>query len=195
MELLPAAILGLVQALTEFLPVSSSGHLVLSRLLLGVQTEHGAAFEVAVHFGTTERRHRLSPRGLGLTAKLLDGADEAEPIPRSGRRTRSSNCSSQSRWDVSQRASWGSVKDQLEAAFSSPVIVCSALIATGGVTATLIPAMGEKRGLGSALLLVSPRRSRSFRVSLALGAPSPPRCSSVLSGSTRRVTAFSCLCP
>lgn len=46
-----AALLGLVQGLTEFLPVSSSGHLVLGQALLGIQVP-GVAFEVAVHVAT-----------------------------------------------------------------------------------------------------------------------------------------------
>ncbi len=47
-----AALLGLVQGLTEFLPVSSSGHLVLGQYLLGIETAGGVTFEVFVHFGT-----------------------------------------------------------------------------------------------------------------------------------------------
>jgi undecaprenyl-diphosphatase len=47
-----AIILGLIQALTEFLPVSSSGHLVLAEELFNIQSGEGAAFEVAVHLGT-----------------------------------------------------------------------------------------------------------------------------------------------
>lgn len=45
-------ILGLVQGLTEFLPVSSSGHLMLVRELLGVDGEGFLDFTVAVHFAT-----------------------------------------------------------------------------------------------------------------------------------------------
>lgn len=46
-----AALLGLVQGLTEFLPVSSSGHLVLVQRWLGVDPP-GLTLEVAVHLGT-----------------------------------------------------------------------------------------------------------------------------------------------
>ena len=51
MNPLEAALLGLVQGLTEFLPVSSSGHLVLGQALLGIHVP-GVAFEVAVHVAT-----------------------------------------------------------------------------------------------------------------------------------------------
>jgi undecaprenyl-diphosphatase len=54
MSWLDAAILGLIQGLTEFLPISSSGHLVLGRHLLGVGIDDssGILFEALVHFGT-----------------------------------------------------------------------------------------------------------------------------------------------
>ncbi|NNE35519.1 MAG: undecaprenyl-diphosphate phosphatase [Rhodothermales bacterium] len=54
MELWEAIVLGLVQGLTEFLPVSSSGHLVLGEYLLGIDKEAAGnvTFEVFVHFGT-----------------------------------------------------------------------------------------------------------------------------------------------
>jgi undecaprenyl-diphosphatase len=45
-------VLGVVQGLTEFLPVSSSGHLVLGRELLGLDSNGGLAREVALHVGT-----------------------------------------------------------------------------------------------------------------------------------------------
>ena len=51
MTYLDAVFLGLLQGLTEFLPVSSSGHLVLGQHLLGVK-QPGVAFEVLVHLGT-----------------------------------------------------------------------------------------------------------------------------------------------
>jgi undecaprenyl-diphosphatase len=51
LDILNATILGLVQGLSEFLPISSSGHLVLAAHILNFQ-EEGIAFEVFVHFGT-----------------------------------------------------------------------------------------------------------------------------------------------
>lgn len=49
-----AALLGLLQGLTEFLPVSSSGHLVLAQYLFGLDAAlaNEVTFEVFVHFGT-----------------------------------------------------------------------------------------------------------------------------------------------
>ncbi len=46
-----AVVLGVVQGLTEFFPVSSSGHLVLADELLGLQTE-GITFDISVHVAT-----------------------------------------------------------------------------------------------------------------------------------------------
>lgn len=48
---LEALTLGVLQGLGEFLPISSSGHLVVAPWLLGWQ-EHGLAFDVALHLGT-----------------------------------------------------------------------------------------------------------------------------------------------
>ena len=47
-----AILLGIVQGLTEFLPVSSSGHLMIFKELLGVDAEGFLDFTVAVHFAT-----------------------------------------------------------------------------------------------------------------------------------------------
>lgn len=51
MNIIQAIILGLVQGLTEFIPVSSSGHLVIAHHVLGI-LDSGLAFDVALHLGT-----------------------------------------------------------------------------------------------------------------------------------------------
>ena len=57
MEIWKAIIVGIVQGLSEFLPISSSGHIVLTQYLLGVREVGGEhqpdlAFEVILHVGT-----------------------------------------------------------------------------------------------------------------------------------------------
>jgi undecaprenyl-diphosphatase len=86
-----AALLGVLQGLTEFLPVSSSAHLVLARAFFGWNVDEGAfglAFDVALHAGTLLaivayfRRDLLdmlaaapqvlsAPRGSGKVARLI----------------------------------------------------------------------------------------------------------------------------
>jgi undecaprenyl-diphosphatase len=51
MSVFQAVVLGLVQGLGEFLPISSSGHLIVVPWLLG-WADHGLAFDVALHLGT-----------------------------------------------------------------------------------------------------------------------------------------------
>ena len=53
LEFIEAVFLGIVQGLTEFLPVSSSGHLLLGQYFLGLDQERfGLSFDVALHLGT-----------------------------------------------------------------------------------------------------------------------------------------------
>lgn len=76
LDLLEAALLGVVQGLTEFFPVSSSGHLVLFGKWLGVD-EEGIVFEVAVHAATLVAvlvfyRHRIGALVGGVLRRDAD---------------------------------------------------------------------------------------------------------------------------
>lgn len=51
MDLINAVILGIIQGITEFLPISSSAHLILTPLVAGWK-DQGVAFDLAVHIGT-----------------------------------------------------------------------------------------------------------------------------------------------
>lgn len=69
-----AAILGVVEGLTEFLPVSSTGHLILTRSALGLSGEFWESFEVAIQFGAIiavmwEFRERITQVIHGLVRK------------------------------------------------------------------------------------------------------------------------------
>ncbi|MGR9087802.1 MAG: undecaprenyl-diphosphate phosphatase [Gammaproteobacteria bacterium] len=72
-SLLHALILGTVEGLTEFLPVSSTGHLILVGHLLGFNDEKGKVFEIAIQFAAIlavvwEYRHRLWRTLIGMTS-------------------------------------------------------------------------------------------------------------------------------
>src|SRR5215212_6160127 len=92
-----AIVLGLVQGLTEFLPISSSGHLILVPWLFGWD-EPGLAFDAALHLGTLLAVFvyfwrelfamlRAVPTALSRPLALLRAVpDESEPdLDRDGR--------------------------------------------------------------------------------------------------------------
>lgn len=126
-----AALLGLLQGLTEFLPVSSSGHLVLGRYALGLEPSGDATFAVFVHFGTvlsilTVYRHRVrSIAASVLGAAVGRPAASAAPDARLGLYILLSL--------VPTAIVYLLLKDSLEAAFGSPRLVCLMLIATGAL--------------------------------------------------------------
>ncbi|MBF0282095.1 MAG: undecaprenyl-diphosphate phosphatase [Zetaproteobacteria bacterium] len=76
MELMQAIILGLIEGITEFLPISSTGHLIVASSWLGLeQTEGNKAFEVIIQLAailavTATYRDKISLSHLGLWLKV-----------------------------------------------------------------------------------------------------------------------------
>ena len=69
-DIYQALFLALVQGLTEFLPISSSAHLVIPSLVLG-WADQGLAFDVAVHVGTLIGGVVLLSRGSAAHGRSL----------------------------------------------------------------------------------------------------------------------------
>jgi undecaprenyl-diphosphatase len=134
MTVLQAVWLGVLQGVTEFLPISSSGHLVLGKAILGVHTA-GVAYEVFVHFGTFLA---IMTVFWGDVWNILKAVGHALRHPSPGT------------WSLRYREGpffrlailicLGTIpvvvigllfEREIEAAFSSPLFVSLALIATG----------------------------------------------------------------
>jgi undecaprenyl-diphosphatase len=145
MSYLDAVILGIIQGLTEFLPVSSSGHLVLSQKLLEVD-DPGVSFEILVHVATLFSvliyfRGRISamvrslfdtslPEARRLILYILVGTIPAVVIGLL-------------------------LKDQIESAFESPLMASAMLIVTGLIllSTRLAPRQTRPLGPGRALAI------------------------------------------
>ncbi len=130
-----AALLGLIQGLTEFLPISSSGHLVLGQHLLGLSAEgaNNVTFDVFVHFGTamsilTVYRHRIlelisgTLRALGKPAQLTQQYHSNESF-----RTALFILITM----IPTGLTYVFFKDFLEARFADPRFACGMLLVTG----------------------------------------------------------------
>ncbi len=128
-----AALLGLVQGLTEFLPVSSSGHLVLGQYVLGLDTEADVTFEVFVHFGTVLSILTVYWRRVGrLVTETLGALAQPSTLARSYRERDEFRLGL---FILLTMIPTGLVyvlfKDALEAAFGDPRLVCGMLLVTG----------------------------------------------------------------
>jgi undecaprenyl-diphosphatase len=78
-----AVLLGVIQGLTEFLPVSSSAHLILARTFFGweVPPEFGLAFDVALHIGTLAAIVGFFRAEIAAMVRSLPSALSAEATP------------------------------------------------------------------------------------------------------------------
>ncbi len=129
MTLLQAIILGIIQGLTEFLPVSSSAHLVIAPFLLGwdIPKEQSFPFDVLVQMGTLIAVIAYFWKDLlGIVTAFVRGLIERRPFA-----------------DPQARLGWLLIlatvpagllalliKDQVEAAFASPAAVGAFLLVT-----------------------------------------------------------------
>ncbi|PSQ97635.1 MAG: undecaprenyl-diphosphate phosphatase [Bacteroidetes bacterium SW_9_63_38] len=129
-----ALLLGLVQGITEFVPVSSSGHLVLSQHLLGLGTDQAdITFEVFVHFGTVLSIVTVYGRDVGnLVREAWQGLRAPRSVPT---RYRENDTFRMGVFILLTLIPTGIVyvlfKAPLEATFGSPRLTCAMLLVTG----------------------------------------------------------------
>lgn len=123
MNAIEAALLGLVQGLTEFFPVSSSGHLAMFQVLMGGEEKSDLVFEIAVHVATLVAiaffyRNRIRDLVLGFLRHEVFALDYAGKL-------------------VVASVPAGVIgvlgQDWITAQFSNPVLIGSALLVTGCV--------------------------------------------------------------
>jgi len=124
MTVLQGALLGLLQGLTEFLPVSSSGHLVLAQSLVPGFRQPGVFFDVLLHVATLGAVVAYFWRDVaGMAVSLLPGGD-------AGRRRLVG-------WILAATVPTGAIglalKDPLEALFHAPRAAAAMLLVTGTV--------------------------------------------------------------
>ena len=160
-------VLGIVQGLTEFLPISSSGHLVLVPWLLG-WPPHGLTFDVALHLGTLAALVAYFWRDLWrLAAAWLPRRDLAfgpikgtEVVQTStGRVIRAVESEARQRdrrlglslvaGSVPAAVVGALFADQIEASLRAPATIAALLIVAGGLLAAADRAGIQKLGLES----------------------------------------------
>jgi len=133
MSILEVLVLGLIQGLTEFLPVSSSGHLVLGSSLLGI-SENSLTFDIALHLGSLVAVFIVYR---SLLLKLLRAAFRGRiklvrgQVRYSGAQTRLLYLLILA--TIPAAAVGFFLREPIEAAFDSPVLAAAMLLVTGTV--------------------------------------------------------------
>jgi undecaprenyl-diphosphatase len=137
MEIIAAAILGIVQGLTEFLPVSSTAHLVLVPWFFG-WTPEGLTFDVALHIGTAVAVLTFFFRDwIRLAREMFFGIKEGKLLGNEDRRLA---------WylvvgTLPAMAAGLAFEETIESRLRSPLIIVFTLIALGALLL-----IAEKRG-------------------------------------------------
>ncbi len=81
MNLVEAFVLGAIQGVTEWLPISSSGHLVLAQDLFGLSSSENLLFDLVVHLGTLLAVCAYFSKELGrIVQAAMDSAGRKSPI-------------------------------------------------------------------------------------------------------------------
>lgn len=150
MSVYQALLLGIVQGLTEFLPISSSGHLVLGQEVLGVE-EPQVLFDVMLHVGTLAAvvlayRRDLATLARSFVSALASGGLLRRPVE---------TVRASADLELLSLLIVGSIptaligllfQEQLEAAFASPRLVAGMLIVTGSMLHLPRLTAGRPRG-------------------------------------------------
>ncbi len=137
MEWFEAVLLGLIQGLTEFLPVSSSGHLEIGKVLLGVETNDDLLFTTMVHAATVLSTILVFRKQIWDLLKGFFCGLKGIRVEKSGTGAPVLVCNDQTDYLLKMVVSMIPVfvvgvffKDQVESLFGSITVVGFALIAT-----------------------------------------------------------------
>lgn len=137
MEWFEAVLLGLIQGLTEFLPVSSSGHLEIGKALLGVETSDDLLFTTMVHAATVLSTILVFHKQIWDLLKGFFTGFKDWKIVKDEKGCRYLSCNDQTDYLLKIALSMIPIlivgvffKDQVEGLFGSIYVVGAALVAT-----------------------------------------------------------------